>query len=213
MTSFREMNRRSLNSIMSNQNYCAARLFTASILVAMNVHDVIDVDIQNISPVQAFINVVSWACRWWLRLVIVAVHQLIWGPFDYKRMDWLMKRQIAWHRFSNFFLLSRGKLKSISARNFSTYRMHHNVVFTIQQSRSGILMKRLDIILSRRCRWITLVGINAWIIGACVNPLNIQHRASWCNWRSLCWYNMPLNQLICRWIGPEMILSLSSRVI
>lgn len=41
------MNWRSLNAIVTDQNNCAAGLLAASILVTVNVHDVVDVYVKN----------------------------------------------------------------------------------------------------------------------------------------------------------------------
>lgn len=56
MAAFREMNWRALNAIVSDKNNCSARLFAASVLMAVNVNDVIDVNVQDISPIKAFVD-------------------------------------------------------------------------------------------------------------------------------------------------------------
>lgn len=90
VTAFREVNWRSLNTIVTDEDDSAARLFGASVLMAMHIHDVIDADVQDVSPVETFINI-SRARRRRQRLIVVTVHELIGRPFDDERVDRLME--------------------------------------------------------------------------------------------------------------------------
>lgn len=74
--------------------------------------------------------------------------------------------------------------------------MHKDVVLAIQQSRTRILVQRLDVILSSRCWRIALVRVDAGIIGARVVALDVQHRTTRCLRRSLRWNNVSLDEFV-----------------
>lgn len=109
MTTFGKVNGRPLNSIMTDEDNCAARLLGASILMTMYIDDVVDINVEYVCPVKGLIDTaISRAGRRWKRLVVVvAVHELVGRPFDGERLYGLMQREIAGHRFVYVFLFGR----------------------------------------------------------------------------------------------------------
>ena len=87
MTAFGKMYWRSLYTIMTHQNDCTTAII-ATILMTMNVDNIIDIHIQSVIPIETFIAAI---------IIIVAIHQLIWSPFDDQRLNGLVEAQIARH--------------------------------------------------------------------------------------------------------------------